>query len=298
MDPLNWDQIPILCLSHSTDEGMLLFTFGNIIKFQADGGRHKYYLDSLCRICNQRIKLRNGYRNAKLAVEYADQIKGIFKGADVSVEDHSRYPPKLCANCVGGLSRWQPNQSLRTFEPHSKNQCSVCKHFQKYVPNPLRSAKPASTHAILEQELTRLAFHKVPSLIRDLNDVLFMRFKGHIAEFVIDIDSKIQWVLSVYGRGVSSESLYSLFGLTNTLNNGVISSILQSQNCIRISLGNKGFDALLAGRFDLKSSLFRDSDGHVLAYVENDSMMKIDVDYNTIQYVNFTRFIKDGTSRC
>ena len=125
-----------------------------------------------------------------------------------------------------------------------------------------------------------------------------MRFKGHIAEFFIKIDSKIQWGLSVYGHRVSSDSLYSLFDLNNTLTNGMVSSFLQSFNCVRISEGNKGFDELLASRFYLKSSLFRASDEHVSADVENDSMMNIDVDYNTIQYVNFTRFIKDGTSRC
>ena len=71
----------------------------------------------------------------------------------------------------------------------------MCNRFQKYIPKALRSAKPTdapslSKHAILEQVLGKLVFHKVPSLTPDFNDVSFMRFKGHIAEFVIDIDSR------------------------------------------------------------------------------------------------------------
>ena len=95
--------------------------------------------------------------------------------------------------------------------------------------------------------MAKLAFHEVPSLTPDLNDVLIMRFKGHIAEFVIDIDSKLQWGLYVYGHRVSSGTLYSLFDLINTLTNGVISGV--SFNCVKISEGNEGFDELLASRF-------------------------------------------------
>ena len=129
-------------------------------------------------------------------------------------------------------------------------------------------------------------------LVSPLTLMMFLSWdsRGNIAEFVIDIDSKLQWGLYVYGHRVSSDTLYSLFDLTNTLTNGVISSFLQSFNCVRISEGNKGFDELLASRFYLKSSLFRDSDGNVSAYVENDSMMNIDVDYNTIKHVNFFSF--------
>ena len=59
---------------------------------------HKTVLESLCRVCGNKIKSKTGYVNAKPCTAYSDTLFRCY-GIDVENESLEIYPKYLCGGC-------------------------------------------------------------------------------------------------------------------------------------------------------------------------------------------------------
>lgn len=92
---------------------------------------HQKALNSICRLCQQKIKLNSKYTSAKGIFIYREEIQKLFDYG-INLDIAQLHPSFLCSRCQRKLERCQDHLvtvercQIATFERHDNTNCLVC----------------------------------------------------------------------------------------------------------------------------------------------------------------------------
>ena len=251
---------------------------------------HVNNLKKLCRVCGSKIGFKLGYQKAKCVDDFSEIISKVYN-IDVTNEDESIYPKKLCGSCKRKLERLMKKTVVENaipyiFNEHQDGECNICQQ------TTVSSSNIGFTS--MDEHFKKAGFIKLDNpdyrrvyLLHEFN------CEKIVQKLSIFIKNNNEWTCHIFGYPVSKE--HQVVGsLPVVLDKDNIDPFVNFFTTVKLCPGIKGFADVVSNRLEINIP-FQSKDGSKIANVENSLHQPlISEDYMYIRHSNCCLISNDG----
>lgn len=279
---------------------------------------HCENLKKLCRVCGEKIILKTGYKTAKLATVYTEQLANYFD-VKLKTDVSNIHPTALCVKCNLKLYKLKSVDEKKTLAQHKEGEpstsqttqqqfiesfkfdehkidCALCTRIGKRGRKP--SFKPHRTDTTLSETLSNTTIISSEAKnsgfqISGTDTFLLPETDSFSKEIVLLENSS--WELKIFGKTIPSKQDC---GIPTKITKENASEFFTSIKNLKICKGNSDFKDLIDYKLNFSGvEHFKGNDEEISGFIQTRDMKSFD-DLKVIRHTNCELAFRGHGERC